>query len=103
MTCLSQVQLKEGGDIIKWSSDSKGVFSVKSCYKVLTQLKVYMRKGVGLPLKLIWDSKVLARINFFLWEVNMQALQTMVRLQQIFHDADTMLPDVDTMLHILVR
>lgn len=88
LNCLNQVQLKVGGDSIISSPDSKGSFSVQSCYRTITQRMTQNQQGVELPLKFIWDSQVLARIIFFLWEVNKQPLLTRFRLQQIFPEID---------------
>lgn len=88
LTTLSQVNLVSGLDKLQWNSDSKGRFTVKNWYNTLIQQRNYNQQESCLPLQLIWDSQVPARIIFFLWEVNKQAVQTKARLCKMFHDKD---------------
>lgn len=82
---LDSVKLGDTEDCLHWLSDNKGVFSIGNCYKLLRQLSSRQPTSqvTGLPLKLIWDEQIPARINCFLWKVERQAVQTRLRLHKL--------------------
>lgn len=88
--------------------DSRVQFSVQNCYKVIMQ-QIPRRATTtgGIPLKVIWDNKVLARINVFMWEVDKQALQTKKRLKKVFPEIDLVCAlcgqEEETLSHLLLE
>lgn len=70
--------------------DKSGKFSVRNCCNTRLQaVRQPVTQVTSLPLKLILDSYIPARVNFFLWEVDRQAVQTKQRLHRFFPDKDT--------------
>lgn len=91
---LDTVKLNDDNACIQWLTNniaSKDCFTVKTCCSTLTQQTSpqVTWQTLGLPHKWIWDSLIPARVNFFLWELNNQMVQTRQRLQQIFPSLDT--------------
>lgn len=82
LAALSQVNLSNGKDKLVWLSDNKGVFSIRNCYKYLMQSSNSALSTRCFPYEFIWNGKIPARINFFLWEVNVDVVLTKVRISR---------------------
>lgn len=108
---LEQVCLQSDIDCLYWEPDRNGKFSVYNCYKMLKSQEIGPSSGVQnlcIPLKVIWDNQLPARLNFFLWEVVRNALLTRSRLSKILRNQEVEVRcplcqlDVETQDHILL-
>lgn len=66
-----------------WIPDSSSNFSVSSCYWQLQKMQNVAIKAVYLPVKVIRDAIISARICFFMWELANRALFNKVKLKRI--------------------
>lgn len=70
LLAVKKIQLIDTVDIVKWRLSPKGLFTVKSMYNALTL------NDLGSYHKEVWKSKILAKIQIFLWLVLNNAILT---------------------------
>ena len=58
----SEVWKGEGVDGLWWKPASRGIFDVRSSYRVFQS-----PSQLSFPWKTVWSSKVPSKINFFVW------------------------------------
>jgi hypothetical protein len=59
------------GDKWRWMPDSKGLFSVKSCYSSLltTRQGVLLEANVLIAIKKLWKTNIPSKVNLFGWRL----------------------------------
>ncbi|XP_026378108.1 uncharacterized protein LOC113272494 [Papaver somniferum] len=74
---LEGTVLSNGEDTRRWSWESSGVFSVKSCYKGLAK-----NSGIIFPSTQIWKRSVPTKVSFFVWLIHHNAILTQNNLKK---------------------
>ncbi|KAH9786028.1 reverse transcriptase domain-containing protein [Citrus sinensis] len=72
---ITQIPLssKRDDDVWYWSADSKGLFTVRSCYKMLVYLSEIPSSNIW---QRIWKLKVPAKVKHFMWRAGVNVLPT---------------------------
>lgn len=66
-------------DVLYWMADSHGLYTVRSCYKMLNNCSIAPTSGVC---RKIWNLEVPNKVKKFLWRVVMNVLPTTDNLIQ---------------------
>jgi len=80
---LEGVELGEGQDEWRWRSGEDGLFSVKSCYKVLEGLWLVdgeVNRGDEVVFGYLWKCRALSKVLVFVWTTLLNQIPTRVNL-----------------------
>jgi S-adenosylmethionine:diacylglycerol 3-amino-3-carboxypropyl transferase len=69
--CLSRVYLTDEDDTVRWALTKNGQFSVASLYKHCVFSGV-----IDMRIEELWHSKIPLKVNFFVWLVYQNRVQT---------------------------
>ena len=78
---ITQIPLssRRDDDVWYWSADSKGLFTVRSCYKMLVYLSEIPSSNIW---QRIWKLKVPAKVKHFIWRAGVNVLPTADNLRR---------------------
>ncbi|KAH9708700.1 reverse transcriptase domain-containing protein [Citrus sinensis] len=78
---ITQIPLssRRDDDVWYWSADSKGLFTVRSCYKMLVYLSEIPSSNIW---QRIWKLKVPAKVKHFMWRAGVNVLPTADNLRR---------------------
>ncbi|KAF5189098.1 hypothetical protein FRX31_021315 [Thalictrum thalictroides] len=80
---LAQINNEEGDDSWSWTKDSRGIFTVKSMYELIsTPQKISPSPHHPFPYTLVWKKPVPLNIKMFLWTLVLGRTQTVDNLNR---------------------